>query len=85
MVARGAVYADFDHDGDLDVLMTTNDGPAYLFRNDGGNKNNWISIRRWDTNRPRRHRRGGNGYFVRASSGTWCAAVRAMHRRAIWR
>src|SRR5262249_10642581 len=36
IVARGAAYADFDHDGDLDLLITTNDGPAYLLRNDGG-------------------------------------------------
>ncbi len=33
-VARGAAYGDFDNDGDLDVLMTTNNGPAYLYRND---------------------------------------------------
>ena len=34
-VARGAAYADIDNDGDLDVIMTTNGGPASLFRNDG--------------------------------------------------
>ena len=45
IVARGAAYADFDHDGDLDVLVSTNHGPAYLFRNDGGNRNRWLSIR----------------------------------------
>ena len=45
IVARGAAYADFDHDGDLDLLITTNNGPAYLYRNDGGNKNNWICVR----------------------------------------
>jgi hypothetical protein len=45
LVARGAIYGDFDHDGDLDVLLTTNNGPAHLYRNDGGNRNNWISIR----------------------------------------
>ncbi len=38
VVARGTAYADFDNDGDLDVLMTTNGGPAYLLRNDGGNQ-----------------------------------------------
>ncbi len=26
--------ADFDRDGDLDLLLTTNSGPAFLFRND---------------------------------------------------
>jgi enediyne biosynthesis protein E4 len=33
-VGRGLACGDFDRDGDLDVLMTTNDGPAYLYRND---------------------------------------------------
>lgn len=38
-VGRGLAVGDFDRDGDQDVLMTTNNGPAYLFRNDqtGGN------------------------------------------------
>ena len=45
IVARGAAYADFDHDGDLDVLISTNHGPAYLYRNDGGNKNNWLAVK----------------------------------------
>ncbi len=34
-VARGAAYGDIDNDGDLDLLMTTNGGPALLFRNEG--------------------------------------------------
>ena len=33
-VGRGAAFADFDRDGDVDVLITTNHGPAYLYRND---------------------------------------------------
>jgi hypothetical protein len=39
-VGRGLAYGDFDRDGDLDLLITTNNGPAYLYRNDqlGGNK-----------------------------------------------
>jgi enediyne biosynthesis protein E4 len=45
VVARGAAYADFDRDGDPDVLITTNHGPAFLYRNDGGNANNWIRVR----------------------------------------
>ena len=44
IVARGAAYADFDNDGDLDVLVTTNGGPAYLFRNDGGNQQRFVRI-----------------------------------------
>ena len=45
IVARGAAFADYDHDGDLDVLINSNDGPAILYRNDGGNKNNWLTVR----------------------------------------
>lgn len=33
-VGRGLTYGDFDRDGDLDILMTTNNGPAFLYRND---------------------------------------------------
>ncbi len=33
-VGRGLAFADFDRDGDLDLLLTTNNGPAYLYRND---------------------------------------------------
>jgi len=33
-VGRGLAVADFDRDGDCDLLITTNNGPAYLFRND---------------------------------------------------
>lgn len=33
-VGRGAAFGDFDNDGDLDVLVTTNGGPAFLYRND---------------------------------------------------
>jgi enediyne biosynthesis protein E4 len=38
-VGRGLAYGDFDRDGDVDILLTTNNGPAVLFRNDqtGGN------------------------------------------------
>lgn len=44
VMGRGAAYVDFDADGDLDVAMTTLDGPAVLLRNDGANANRWLRI-----------------------------------------
>ena len=43
-VGRGAAYGDIDNDGDWDLLVTTSNGPAHLFRNDGGNHNAWIKV-----------------------------------------
>jgi len=43
--ARGAAFADFDNDGDIDVLaVNMNDRPS-LYLNDGGNRNHWITFR----------------------------------------
>jgi hypothetical protein len=70
VVARGAAYGDYDRDGDLDILLTTNHGPAYLLRNDGGNENNWITIRAVGA----KSSRSGLGAVVRvesASGGQW--------------
>lgn len=45
IVGRGAAYGDYDNDGDLDILLTTNGGSAYLLRNDGGNQNRFIKFK----------------------------------------
>jgi hypothetical protein len=45
MVGRGAAYADYDHDGDLDLAVTANNGPARLLRNDVGSRNRWLRVR----------------------------------------
>jgi len=44
-VGRGLAIGDFDRDGDADILMTTNNGPAYLFRNDQTAGNHSIRFR----------------------------------------
>ena len=44
IVGRGSAYADIDDDGDLDAVIVVNNGPAHLFRNDGGNTNHWIRL-----------------------------------------
>lgn len=43
-VSRGAAVADFDNDGDVDVLVSNNGQRAQLFRNDGANHNHWLQV-----------------------------------------
>ncbi len=45
LVARGAAYGDYDNDGDLDLILSTNGGRARLLRNDGGNRNHFLTVR----------------------------------------
>jgi enediyne biosynthesis protein E4 len=45
IVGRGAAYADFDNDGDLDLLVTANNGPARLYRNDNANQNDVLRVK----------------------------------------
>jgi hypothetical protein len=44
-VSRGAAFGDIDNDGDVDVVINNLDGAPVVLRNDGGNSNNWISIK----------------------------------------
>jgi hypothetical protein len=64
-VGRGLAYADFDRDGDLDLLLTTNNGPAYLYRNDQLSGNRGIRFRLVGT----KSNRDGIGATVRIVSG----------------
>ncbi len=45
IVGRGAAYGDVDNDGDLDVVITANNGEARLLRNDNGNQNDVLRIK----------------------------------------
>ena len=44
-VGRGSATADYDNDGDLDLFVSNNNQRPMLLRNDGGNSNNWLSIK----------------------------------------
>jgi hypothetical protein len=43
-MGRGAAFADFDNDGDDDVILNNLNSPAVLLRNDGGNRNHSIAL-----------------------------------------
>ena len=74
-VARGAAYADVDNDGFLDVLVTTNAGPALLFHNEGGT-NHSLRLRLVGT----KSNRDGIGAVVRVTSNNGKDAQSKMLR-----
>ena len=63
-VARGAAYADINNDGALDILVTTNGGPAHLYRNEGGT-NQSLRVQLVGT----KSNRDGIGAIVRVTAG----------------
>jgi len=44
-VGRGAAFGDIDNDGDTDVIVGNNNGPAQLLLNVTGSRNHWIGLR----------------------------------------
>ena len=45
LVGRAAATADYDNDGDTDIVIMNSNQRAVLLRNDGGNTKNWIGIK----------------------------------------
>src|SRR5262249_4776164 len=63
-VGRGAAFGDFDRDGDVDILITTNQGPATLYRTDLVNGNRSVRMRLIGT----KSNRDGIGAIVRLTT-----------------
>ena len=63
-VGRGLAYGDFNRDGTPDILLTTNQGPAYLYRNDVTNGNRSIRFHLRGT----KSNRDGIGAVVRVTT-----------------
>ncbi len=64
LVGRGFAVADFDNDGDLDAAVINRSGYISLLRNDGGNANNWLTVRLIGT----QSNRDGNGAALTLTS-----------------
>lgn len=44
-VSRGAAFADYDNDGDVDVLVVNHQDAPWLLRNESSTQNHWLKVR----------------------------------------
>jgi hypothetical protein len=44
-LGRGMAIGDIDNDGRLDAVVTTNDGPAFILRNETPTQNHWLTLK----------------------------------------
>jgi hypothetical protein len=65
LVGRGCAHADFDGDGDLDLILTSNGGPCRLLRNDQSLKHHWVRL----SVKGSRNNRSAIGAVVRLTAG----------------
>jgi len=71
-IGRGAAFGDIDNDGDVDVVVTNNNGPARLLLNQAGSPNHWLEVRVTESR--------GN----RFGYGAWIGVERTS-RPVLWR
>ncbi|MFN0084222.1 MAG: CRTAC1 family protein [Blastocatellia bacterium] len=71
-VSRGAAFGDIDNDGDIDLLVANNRGPARLLLNETGSRRHWLTVRLEGV----KDNRDGIGALV---------ALRRRGQRTLWR
>ena len=69
--SRGAAFGDIDNDGDVDIVVSNNDGPARLLLNETGNRRHWLLVSLTDA-------AGGDGEGARVG-------VRTGGNTVLWR
>lgn len=65
LVVRGTTHGDFDNDGDSDVALIWNNEKGLLWRNNGGNRQQWLGL----ILEGRKSNRDGIGALVRVTAG----------------
>jgi enediyne biosynthesis protein E4 len=71
-ISRGAAFGDVDNDGDVDIVVTNNNGPVRLLLNQTAATHHWLQVR---LDQPRSNRFG---------IGSWVGVERAG-QRTLWR
>jgi hypothetical protein len=71
-IGRGAAFGDVDNDGDVDIVVTNNNGPVRLLLNQAASTNHWLQIRL--------DQRPGNRFGI----GAWIGVERTGHP-TLWR
>jgi len=73
-VSRGAAFGDIDNDGDVDIVVTNNNGPARLLLNEAGSRRHWLLVRLEAAK--------GNRFAMGAEVGLYRQGENSMWRRA---
>jgi hypothetical protein len=75
IVGRGCAYLDYDNDGDLDVVLTENSGPAMLLRNDQKLGHHWLRLTLQGDGKTSNHSAIGAEVTVEAGGQTYKRSV----------